>query len=241
MGGGIHYNTIPYITNGCIGMWDAEWNNGFNTHSPNTMIWKDLSSAGVDLSMRQGDGYFVWEDKRLHCLGKGYVASLNKMYNQFQTIECVFSINDIINDGTLSMQSLVSADNVKGVMANAYSYSSTGVCVQFGSTNASIKNAINISQSYNAFNGKIINVTGIFVSNGSNIFNTGYYNGTQKNALMCANGARADFFAVGAQSIDGRITKGYIYTIRLYNRALNAEEIEHNWLIDRNRFKITTI
>lgn len=227
------YVTIPYVTDGCIGMWDAEWNSGFGVHSPNATTWKDLSSAGEDLSMRQGEGYFTWESNRLYCLGKGYVASLPYMYEEFQTIECVFSIDDIAHDGTLCMQMLVWADNVKGVMANAYN-SLTTASIEFSNGGYG---AINISD-VSEFNGKKYNVTGIFNSINSIKLVKAFSNSIQRSLVTCTNGATGNFFTIGGQSIDSRIVKGYIYTVRLYNRALSDEEIIHNWNIDNSRFNI---
>ena len=36
---------------------------------------------------------------------------------------------------------------------------------------------------------------------------------------------------------DNTYTKGNIYSIRMYNRALTQEEITHNYEIDKHRFK----
>lgn len=223
---------IPYIMDGCIGFWDAEWNSGFGVHSPNATTWKDLSSAGEDLSMRQGEGYFTWESNRLYCLGKGYVASLPYMYKNFQTIECVFSIDDIKHDGTWRMQMLVWADDVKGVMANAYN--SQTASIEFSYKNLSAINISDISE----FNGKEYNVTGIFSAIDGRTIVKAFSNGIQRSLVTCSNGASGNFFTIGGQPIDSRIVKGYIYTVRLYNRALSDEEVIHNWNIDNSRFNI---
>ena len=232
MGGG---DNFPYITDGLIDMWDAEWNAGFMEHSSTAAVWKDLGSAGNDLTMRSGENYYQWYSNKLRCEGKGYVASLAGMYKSFQTIECVFSIDDIEHDGLMQMQMPIWADNVKGIMANGYK--TTNVYVSIG--DSSRNSAILVSDSYSGFNGKIFSISGVFTSVNTNYVDRAYCNGVQGRLSRTMNGAGGDFFTVGGQSGDGRAVKGYIYSIRLYNRALSADEISKNWLVDNSRFNIS--
>lgn len=44
----------PYITDGLIAMWDAEWNAGIGVHDPTAIIWKDLSGNKCHLSPVNG-------------------------------------------------------------------------------------------------------------------------------------------------------------------------------------------
>ena len=227
---------IPYVTNGLIDMWDAEWNAGYMEHSANATTWKDLGSAGNDLTMRSGGNYYQWYSNKLRCEGNGYVASLANDYSSFQTIECVFSIDDIEHDGYNRMQMPVRAQTTKGVMATAYG-NAPKVGVEFGTPTA--KSAIFVSNTYEGFNEIIFSVAGVY--NGINTTDVAraYCNGVQGSLYKANNGAGGDFFTIGGQSGDGRAVKGYIYSIRLYNRALSADEINHNWLVDNERFNIS--
>ena len=229
MGG--EYN-FPYITDGLIDMWDAEWNIGFMEHSTNATTWKDLGSAGNDLIMRSGENYYSWEINRLRCEGKGHVAFMNQTYPNFQTIECVFSVDDIDNDGTEDMQMPVWALNTKGVMATAYRRNN--VYLQCGNNSQSM----DVGSKAN-FNGIIHQCAATYGSLSNTSVSKNFYKGIQKTPFVnSGNAAGGDYFTVGGQSGDQRPVKGYIYTIRLYNRALSDSEIEQNWLLDKQRFRI---
>ena len=50
----------PYVTDGLVAMWDAEWNTGFLKHDPASIVWKDLvgssdmtAAAGIDYRQNQ--------------------------------------------------------------------------------------------------------------------------------------------------------------------------------------------
>lgn len=59
----------PYITDGLVAMWDAEWNNGFEKHSQSITKWKDLcGSNDLDVNLE----YASWNSKSISLFGLQY-------------------------------------------------------------------------------------------------------------------------------------------------------------------------
>lgn len=78
------------------------------------------------------------------------------------------------------------------------------------------------------------------VCNGSNILL--YTNGAIKNTsyqpVAATVGTKLSFIIGGENNRNHMSINGELCTIRFYNRALTAEEIAHNYAVDKERFRL---
>ena len=65
------FDDNPYVTDGLVAMWDAEWNTGFLKHDPASIVWKDLvgssdmtAAAGIDY--RKNQFILGWHNGKQH-------------------------------------------------------------------------------------------------------------------------------------------------------------------------------
>ena len=75
----------PYVTDGLVAFWDAEWNVGPGRHNNSTAVWKDL----VGENNGSLTGSLTWSDNSLDYSG-GYVSLPNNLGVSLGCVECCF-------------------------------------------------------------------------------------------------------------------------------------------------------
>ena len=211
----------PYITNGLVAMWDGEWNAGGDKHNDAATSIKDIVGS-CDLSILDtttiGGNYFM-------------PASIQNVANLLSSVPLPTTIRAI----EMTVADAEGGVNNFGIMTIAQSY--RGVCkfaawIGCGSRGSylmrqqSVNSGIVVwSINYNNDNN---NTDVSFCKNGeavsgasTNWSNTAMADGTDSDKLVRVRAPYADC---------------KIFSIRLYSRALTADEIAANYAIDKARF-----
>ena len=215
----------PYVTDGLISMWDAEWNDGVCSHVSTSTKWIDIVS-GYNLELDTGTP--TWEAKANVINGKWGIVNPNlqalfKAANKNNlSYELCFSALPYNIKGTV----LGFTDTVIGTIAHTsaigdWCWSAQWIHpTKFESTRKGTLSVVRNGQtSYTdvyadgeVFGGK----TGTIGDPTGKTFGIGYGYGEWNNAP----------------------TGIKIHCIRLYNRMLTESEIQKNKDIDTNRFSI---
>lgn len=210
----------PYVTDGLVAMWDGEWNASGGVHDPNATVWKDLV-GGKTLQLNNG-AYF--SDKKLICTTGKAPAQAIEAFQNIATIEVGWNTSVdrgmmlIINDAT-------------------YLYVNSSGRVWFNGVIGSLSRSIAL------LSDRINQDVNLTATASSAKFDSVYRNGIDITSIGPNDYWRpANLFAIGgyyngnANSDVGLV--GYWRYIRLYSRALTAEEIAHNYTIDKERFNL---
>lgn len=223
-----------YVQDGLIAMWDGIENAGWGVHDPNAAMWKDLTGKGSDWKLNPNEGKFsigidyVELLKKISWTGTGYIATPSWSNDtDIKTLEGVLDTGLVEKDDNKPWAIIVSFDLSKpaGLYTNALVVDiESGIITHsrglrpnpFLPTERG-QNSISCNSDDMKYymNGvEIINI-----SEQSRRFN----NYSQSN---CPLGIYDGLLA--------RHTK--IKNLRIYNRALTADEIAHNYEIDKARF-----
>ena len=225
----------PYITDGLIAMWDGEWNAGGGKHDPNATMWKDLTGKGSDWKLNPNEGKFsigidyVELLKNISWSGTGYIATPSWSNDtDIKTLEGVLDTSLVETDDNEQWALIVSFD-----LSKKTSFYKNVLCVNVAS--GIIEHSIGRSNE-NPFlptergqNSISCNSADMkYYMNGVEVINIStnnikFYN---YSTSTCPLGVYAGSLA--------RHTK--IKNLRIYNRALTADEIAHNYEIDKARF-----
>jgi hypothetical protein len=227
-----------YIQDGLIAMWDGIENAGWGVHDANATVWKNLISDNYHLPILSGVS--VMADS-LYTNTYGPVAALDgTQYGispfSIKTIQIVFSWDKTFGDSRncfeLVMVSNLNKSDAVGLIATDNGF--------FSGVKSWSMLRIPLS-SYEA--NSIASLTTTYQS--GNTLNTSSFllNNTPSTA-----GGTENRDCYGGIFIGGNIwnhtapfygISGNIYNVRLCSRALTAEEIAHNYEIDRARFNLS--
>lgn len=245
----INYDEIlgweGYVEDGLILHLDAINNTGEgdSNHSNTSNIWKDLSGNGNDATLtniNQNDAESGWKNNCLQLDGiddYAVIADSSTMKPTDQTIEIVFN-----RTGAGTNADYVAGGNRKGrsiIFVRWYGYT-----VELNNINSN--NQFNISygrrqgeyltSKRNATLNRKYQVTMTTENNITKMYLDSAYD-SQKEQIPSTY---SDMNKTNIGMWDGTksYTKGNIYSIRMYNRALTQEEIENNYRVDQARFGI---
>ena len=229
------YTAADYIQDGLIAMWDGIENAGYGVHDPNTTIWYDLIGQN-HLTMYDTA---LCEDK---CALQPNVAPT--AYRENAKIEWVFA--EVVCDWSMfagtsnsglmfSMGNYISDDGpfIFGNWADWYNSGRTKYFIQFRpmarATYCTTVESL---------------VTDVKMLAGTISIDKG-------NQLMWKNSVPLEMLSkgiaylyntqniifIGSNHMNGeRGFKGRFYNVRIYGRILSQEEIEYNYMIDKQRF-----
>jgi hypothetical protein len=226
-----------YIQDGLVAMWDGIENAGWGVHDASATVWKDLSGEWGDAT--QISSRAVWTDNALSgTSGNGYLArgtGDSKTSDDIVTFECVFlSPEDqqqrIFCPRTVKKQKIV---QYLGTAGN----NSIRVFAPYGPSN--LASAPNLGRT------KGIRLTASLIYDDENTTNAkaSFKNGAQiyeEREYGCVAGGVSGWFDIGGRA-DGHAWTtfcGEINCLRIYDRELTAEEIAHNYEIDKARFEL---
>ena len=219
------YTAKDYVQDGLVVMWDGIENAGWGNHDDTATVWKDLTENGRDLTLTS---HGSWSPLGLVCDGVGYAARgkiLDIPSKDILTVEVVYSSN-MADVGIVAILGKAPSEN-RGVFLTQRGGKLCGMSVQ--SANLGMKNSIHCADEvksaafvYSESDMAYAMLNGLEVATG--------YTFTSYASYYYAVGGRADNTDVPLPC--------EIMAIRVHNRALTAEEIAHNYEIDKARFGI---
>lgn len=234
-GGKKAYTAKDYVQDGLVAMWDGIENAGWGVHDDTATVWKDLVGE-YDLSLGlaamfehnaiyanrgiAGDGYMAISDMRLP-------LAMSK------TLEASFRA-DKVSDSADSLVVKVGVSDYD----NNYQYFTRLISVGWGGKidfSGGFKNVFGdggiTADEVNS--GDVTTATGIY--DGA-LTVSAYCNGTARDRTYIDTGIAGVGTRIGGQDRTSRLFNGRIHNIRIYSRALTADEIAHNYEIDKARF-----
>ena len=217
----------PYVTDGLVAMWDGIWNAGPGKHDPNATVWKDLISGAYDMSVNIGR----WND--------------DNFYVEFSNSTTMRTSCDTVID--------LSSATLETVGRDQFKMRDKQMGFHFSSTiNKGFQWFISRGDYYIcqfAMNGraarlefsdidKVQTISGI--TNGTTC-SAAYVDGVLRDAAYIEDWGGSSKLGLGryGYSLGDRFPQGYWYCIRLYSRALTAEEVAANYAVDAKRFNLT--
>ena len=252
-----------YVQDGLVAMWDGIENAGWGVHDPNATNWVDLVNgrfARIDWSRRwweaatpcrigdlisytdAGTNYtaqLMWKDNCLY--GERYPQRTNttdgKMqlfvsvgYNPVPYAECENATIEVVSNGY--MPATVSQGTYRyytalGWFGHYWGNLYDGLRGSYITTNPKLR--------FNYLDGRIVNQTQVWW--GTNQTLTCYVDGVKSHDATCSRYASVETSDLKLLTTGGeRPWHQATYCTRFYNRALTAEEIAHNYEIDKARF-----
>ena len=214
------YDSSSYVQSGLIAQWDGIDNQGTGTHDPTATTWKDLKGS-LDMTLTAKGSWTG--GNALYVAGGGAGAQGASATPAYKTIEVVYKMTQ---DGGRIM--FASGIKSRYVVFDPASGSPKKLYFNGESSDKGISWPFDVEEVCFA----------AATYDGSMVSNV-YFNGEAKSPIAVNNGwnVTESKVAVG----DRQISKSYpwtgeVYAIRLYDRALTAEEIASNCAIDKARF-----
>ena len=202
-------------------VWYDAINNTGSGHSSSTTTWKDLSGNGNDAEITTTGSSLNWQS---NCLATNKAESIKTpwTFSTSHTISVVIEPLEFFNYNTIWENFNTANDNESWISSSGYwnVRSSSGTYITY-------QNAITLN--------KKIHIDVIVDNENNNCMS--YINGIEKNTLsggIRLNGGKL-IFNGGIQNTKG---KNNYYTMKVYNKALSADEIKHNYILDKNKYGI---
>lgn len=234
---GIKDNKVEnYIDDGLRVYYDSINNVGKNSYSNTTTTWKDLSNHGNDGQLHNFDSNSGWQQNNgLVFDGSDDWVAIRKLnYDNF-TIEAVVEYNQLSS----YMSVIANVQNGGIEIANSCvgydSYNGTAIKFQGegGYVNEYSEEETEINKKY------YISVT--YDGNKIKLFENGNMYEIEKNGTV-QNPENNTIWVIGANpdgsNADYGFLNGKIYSIRIYGKALDEEEIRNNYKYDKEKYKI---
>ena len=205
-------------------------------HDPNATVWTDLINSYILSATAATD---TWGSDHLQ------MGTTTWPIQASQKAAFISTINNVQNvGGQATIEMVLSHTNqsnkcIFGQMFRSFDIHSLGVREQVWFKNGS---DINVGPSAGGLHS--ITITGERVGSTSNQYNTWYYNGENESSATRVFNTNSNIdpqaLGIGLGQYPSRgISTANIYSIRVYNRVLSAEEVAANFAIDKARFKIS--
>ena len=226
--------TPDYVTDGLVSLLDAEKNTKYG-HSKRTSIWQNLvgttnaSLKNVNNTLASG-----WTENSLVLDGKDDWVNVGYYHNSNMSIEIVAEPLNIVNDKEQYYLANVQNGGIRLWKKN----NNIGGMYISGYKNLNSTNIVETNKIYSMSTG--FNGTEMYFME----------NGTKYKANYTGNIGEPNSSTVFAIAVDPRGTSDgtggsearfnmKVYSVRIYNRCLTEDEINHNYEIDKARFGIT--
>lgn len=226
----------PYITDGLVAMWDGEWNAGGGKHDANATEWANLVDSNNNLRYKYSADTPIWGDNCV--IGDGVNRTLT-------------ADNPVLGLNAMSVEVVLGKSTASGnswaVMARdrassdfgwwQYATSTSSCTMTFSSayfTAAAVEDAGTLSYCAEFFPGEE-RTTGNTFANGALLKNLTFRNQSTNNMVLGIGQPEITMGGALPWNVNCPF-KGTLYNVRLYSRALTAEEVAHNYAIDQERF-----
>lgn len=214
-----------YVQDGLIAIWDGIENAGYGVHDANATTWKDLVGSR-DLKLFSG-AYF--KDNSLYAPNSSKGA-----YYEFK-IDALFCDSCFL----VSANTALAGYNDTSVFALGDSVG-LGLTAMTGSSGYGINYIRNSATRISFINRNIVNVPcSVAVDFSSMKAYVGSVPQTMGTIGASANKS-SSFSLLGRRDVNGEAFYGprEMFSLRLYSRALTADEIAANYAIDKERFNL---
>lgn len=206
-----------YVQDGLIAMWDGIENAGWGTHDVSANTWKDLAGGVGDLAVNNGtfnENRYVWQNSKYDAIGSVSQATIDGVI----TLEVVANAPAPAGTGVsfVTMRGGTGRRKLMAYIVNRRQTETWGSRYGF-----SFVPTVNVVYTYC---GIFIDPARLFVDaaeRASTTTNAGW--GHDTNNDICFGG-----YYSGCS----------IYAVRMYSRALTADEIAANYAIDQERFNL---
>lgn len=216
-----------YIQNGLMLHYDAINNTG-EGHSDDTTTWVDLSGNGNDGIMHN----VLWGDNGAVFNGENSWVNCGELNSDYQTITGTFSVNRV----TGNWQCIIGNwQNGGGGIAIDTNGTTFGGEYYINGYKDNYQTNIEIGKTYYGaitYNGDEM----VIYLNGNRIYGittSGVIGQPQNNVVMALGTNPEPVHSNNNQFFDGKI-----YSAKVYNRALTAEEIRQNYEIEKEKYGI---
>ena len=218
-----------YVQDGLIAVWDGI------DHGNDPLIWRDLSGNGYDATQRVANAGWRWD-------GDCYRGTLRNSHGFRAPQALVDFFRSNITNHTVEIVYRPTASSRETILGQ-YSGSAVGLNIEYAPHLAGYFRVYwGASPDFNSPAWKtlgMVRMTTTMLCNGTNC--QIYENGAYK-----AQAAQPNVDRVGVQSliIGGENSRpnmsicGELCIVRIYSRALSADEIRHNYEIDKERFNL---
>ena len=222
-GGGVP-TASDYVQDGLIAMWDGIENAGLGVHDPSATVWKDLSGHGYDLSCFNS---YEWLDSAVKLSGGSRpIYRPNTVIGKRGSDAHV----SVVAEAESNLGVILGLGQGSNNSAIVFTRRGDGAYVQIAnSSSAGVKNIVHFDETLFSI---AVNYSGGDIAYSE-------VNGIQKNPYYKFGGTYCNTLCVGDRANDSSVPfTGKVYTIRIYSRVLTAEEIAHNYKIDKARFNL---
>lgn len=235
--------TNPYITDGLLGMWDAEWNEAGGVHNPELMQLNDLTGNLFPMPVAVlGDKWFSRSENPSFSYADhpSLALLINSEGHREHTVEGYSSFDPSLASISGTKYAFVSLLNLKNASTNAtgtvqfgYGLDGGGRCVNLRGFVAGIISDVDGADGVGrTFSSSTLNEPG-----GLSI---GYLDGVEYGRYEWSSGSVYSYVSKFAFGATGNYwDKIKTSCLRIYNRVLTPEEVAHNARVDRERFGLT--
>ena len=218
-----------YIQNGLVAMWD-----GIN-HGDNELIWRDLSGNGYDATQRVANAGWRWD-------GDCYRGTSQNSHG-FRTPQALVDFfRSNITNHTVEIVYRPTASSRETILGQYYG-SAVGLNIEYAPHLAGYFRVYwGAAPDFNSPAWKtlgMVRMTTTMLCNGTNC--QIYENGAYKTQAAQPNVDRVGVKSLiigGENSRPNMSIRGELCIVRIYSRALSADEIRHNYNIDKRRFNL---
>ena len=225
------HDKCPYVSDGLLLWYDSIWNNGIGKHSDSGVVWKELMNTGYDfLSENWTSGVeYLNGDMSYYISGAG-------QSNRGLIINNVNLSDMFIGKDTFTLEVIT-----KNTTYCEYVFDLGGIQLNIGSGNNYIQSPFLLHWYRTSAGGAVRNTrysVGSTIRN--NLYKIIYNNNVYETDIYRLNGQHSFtssiYFRIGWG--DAGTKQLYIYSVRLYDHSLTDNEINQNFLIDKQRFNL---
>ena len=211
-----------YVQDGLIAMWDGIENAGWGVHDATATTWNELVSDTA-LALASGVSWTA---------NSATASGLSRTWATFETnttlgatIDAALSLTAVFKTSDTSNLQFVLLDTLRrdclGIAPNALGIG--------------LRQAIPLTTA----SGKVWSLTANYASSSAQTSDDAYVDGTANSDRGYANFSNpmTASIAIGGGYNSGWFS-GEIYNLRVYSRALTADEIARNYAIDKERFNL---
>ena len=233
------YTSASYVQDGLIAQWDGIDNTGMGVHDPGAKVWKDLA-GDYDLSLLPKGGWSA-DGRSLTVYGASAVCS--NSLPAYKTIEVVYKMKTPGGRLLFCSGGTSQVSDFRFVVFNRDGETSGTTGYFSGAWKVPAPHVV-----WDSFDPSDVRSMAATYNNGEAYAEHGNVAAVYADGVARADGSADTSWGLG----DGHIMIGdraeageypwfgEVYTIRIYSRALSAEEIAANHAIDEARFYAPT-
>jgi len=232
--------TNPYVTDGLVAMWDGEWNAGGGVHDAVATNWRELVS-GTNCEMRGTIATdYDWASDSLVKIHEGrgnfFFDATSALQDAFRA--ATFTVEATTSQPVNNASWLAQIINVCQTAEVSTSYA-LGIIARWRRENNGAMGSLSNTK-YPSGAGLTLATTDALATFAC-VYNAGQYvsylDGEQKSTGSATPDSTIDgvWVRLGSAAFGFR---GHYHSLRLYSRALTADEISANYAIDKARFSL---